>query len=174
MLIDSISKLINQQINREFFSAYLYLDMSAKAENAGFKGMAAWFMAKYHEENQHAMKMIRYLLDHGAQVELASIENPSSDYSDPLDMFEQTLIHEQSVTASILNLVDAAMSSKDHATYIFLQWFVTEQTEEEATVGDIIAQLKLVGGRGEGLFMLDKELGSVAATVMQPALAGTV
>jgi ferritin len=165
MIKPQIAEQINQQINREFFSAYFYLDMSAAAENTGFKGIAAWFQAKYLEENTHAMKMHRYLLDHGAAVVLAAIADPSGNYEGPLDMFEQTLKHEQGVTASINELVDAAMTEKDHATYIFLQWFVTEQTEEEATVGDIIAQLKLVGERGEGLYMIDKELGGLAVSM---------
>jgi ferritin len=163
MLKPNIAEQLNKQINREFFSAYFYLDMSAAAESAGFKGMAAWFMAKYQEENEHAMKIYRYMQDHGAQVILDTIADPSGKYDGPLDMFEMTLQHEQGVTASIIDLVDTAMSTKDHATYIFLQWFVTEQTEEEATVGDIIAQLKLVGERGEGLYMIDKELGILAA-----------
>ena len=163
MLKSHIAEQINKQINREFFSAYFYLDMSANAENTGFKGVASWFMAKYHEENEHAMKMYRYMLDHGAQVVLDTIDDPSGTYQGPLDMFEKTLQHEQGVTMAINDLVDTAMGAKDHATYIFLQWFVTEQTEEEATVNDIIDQLKLVGERGEGLYMIDKELSTLAA-----------
>jgi ferritin len=167
MIKNQIAEQINKQINREFFSAYLYLGMSVEAENTGFKGMAAWFLAKYREENEHAMKMYRYLLDHGAQVVLASIADPTEKYEGPLDMFEKTLLHEQGVTSSINDLVDAAMTAKDHATYIFLQWFVTEQTEEEATVSDIIAQLKLFGGRGEGLYMIDKEIRAIATSMNQ-------
>ena len=173
MLKPDIAEKINQQINREFFSAYLYMDMSAKAENAGFRGMSAWFMAKYREENEHAMKMYRYLLDHGTPVVLDAISNPSVEYHGPLNLFEQTLQHEQQVTVSIHELVDAVMTDRDHATYIFLQWFVTEQTEEEATVSDIIAQLKLVGERGEGLYMIDKELAGLATSMNQANLAGT-
>jgi len=170
MLQDSIARQLNAQINNEFFSAYLYLDMSAKAEQAGFKGMSAWFMGKYFEENQHALKIYHYVLDHGSDIEMSAIDNPGQDYQGPLDMFEQTLAHEQSVTAMINDLVDAAMTARDHATYAFLQWFVTEQTEEEATVNDIIAQLKLVGERGEGLFMIDREIASMA-TAMPQSLA---
>ena len=105
------------------------------------------------------------MLDHGAQVVLDTIANPSASYQGPLDMFEKTLQHEQGVTHAINDLVDTAMGAKDHATYIFLQWFVTEQTEEEATVNDIIDQLKLVGERGEGLYMIDKELNNLAANM---------
>lgn len=161
---DMIERL-NRQTNREFYSAYFYLSLSAAAEAAGFRGSASWFMAKYHEENQHAMKMYRYLMDQGARVELGALEDPSDSYGSLLEMFEKTLAHEQGVTAAINDLVDAALTAKDHATHIFLQWYVTEQIEEEATVSDIISQLKLVGERGEGLYMIDKELGALAAAM---------
>lgn len=161
---DMIERL-NRQMNREFYSAYFYLSLSAAAEDAGFKGSANWFMAKYEEETQHAMKMCRYLMDQGARVQLGALEDPSDGYAGLLDMFEKTLAHEQGVTAAINELVDAALTAKDHATHIFLQWYVTEQIEEEATVGDIINQLKLVGERGEGLYMIDKELNGLAAAM---------
>ncbi len=173
MLKPTITEQINAQLNREFFSAYFYLSLSAAAESAGFKGAAAWFMAKHREENQHAMKLYRYLQDHDAAVVLGAIADPSGEYAGLLDMFEQTLQHERGVTEAINDLVDAALTARDHATHIFLHWFVTEQTEEEATVSDIIAQLKLVGERGEGLYLIDKELADVAATMNQ-ALAAPV
>lgn len=168
MINAKLAKKINHQLNREFFSAYFYLSLSTAAEDKGFKGAAAWFMAKYKEETDHALKMQRYLLDHNMPVELAAIADPSGSYKNLLNMFEITLQHEQAVTESIHDLVGTALEEKDHATFIFLQWFVTEQTEEEATVNDIISQLKLVGERGEGLFMIDKELATLAATLHQP------
>lgn len=113
------------------------------------------------------MKLYRYLLDQGANVALLSIDEPPTTHDGLLDMFEKTLAHEQGVTASINDLVDAALGAKDHATHIFLQWFVTEQIEEEATVNDIIARLRLVGDRGEGLYMIDKELDGLASQMSQ-------
>jgi ferritin len=115
----------------------------------------------------HGLKMYRYLLDQDAQVSFRAIDAPPSESGGVLDMFELTLEHERSVTASINELVDAALSEKDHATNVFLQWFVTEQIEEEATVKDIIGRLRLVGDDGRGLFMLDSEMASLAAQVSQ-------
>ena len=163
MITTPIAEDLNTQLNREFFSAYFYLSLSAAAEAEGLKGAAAWFFAKHQEETAHAMKFYRYLLDQGAGVELRAIAEPPRMQGGLLDMFEQTLRHEQGVTAAINELVDAALSGKDHATHIFLQWFVTEQIEEESTVNDIIARLRLVGNRGEGLYMIDKELADLAA-----------
>jgi ferritin len=128
-------------------------------------------MAKYDEEMAHAMKLYRYLHDQGARVELDTVDKPPSEYLGVLDMFEKTLAHEQGVTASFNGLVDAALSEKDHATNIFLQWFVTEQIEEEATVNDIIGRVKLVGERGEGLYHIDNELAGVAKQLSQSAAA---
>jgi ferritin len=162
-----IAEQLNKQLNREFFSAYFYLSLSAAAQSEGLRGAAAWFHAKYEEETAHALKFYRYLLDQGADVTLPEIAAPPPKGAGLLEMFEKTLAHEQGVTAAVNDLVDAALSAKDHATHIFLQWFVTEQIEEEATVNDIIAQLRLVGPRGEGLYMIDKELAGLAAELTQ-------
>ena len=169
MITPKIAEQINAQLNRELFSSYFYLGLSAAAETAGFKGTAAWFFAKHEEENAHAMKFYRYLLDQGAEVELRAISQPPAGHDGQLDLFEKTLEHEQGVTAAINDLVDAALTAKDHATNIFLQWFVTEQIEEEATVNDIIVRLRLVGDRGEGLYMMDKELAGLAVEMTQTA-----
>ena len=174
MIKPQIAEQLNVQLNRELFSAYFYLNLCTAAESAGFKGAARWFMAKYREETEHAMKIYRYLLDHGAKVIMESIAKPHGEYDNLLAMFEATLQHEQSVTESINDLVDSALTLKDHATYIFLQWFVTEQTEEEATVNDVISQLKLVGLRGEGLYMIDKELAALAANLVPAEQTSTV
>ncbi len=117
------------------------------------------------------MKLYRYLLDQDAKVTLKAIAEPQAEYAGLLDMFEKTLAHEREVTAAVNDLVDAALTAKDHATNIFLHWFVTEQIEEEATVKDIIARLRLVGDRGEGLYLIDKELADSAARVTQAAIA---
>jgi len=171
MISNSMAERLNSQINKEFYSAYFYMSMSAHSETANLRGVAAWFMAKYEEEMTHAMKLYRYLHDQGARVVLEAVDKPPADYAGVLDMFEKTLAHEQEVTAAFNVLVDAALAERDHATNIFLQWFVTEQIEEEATVNDIIGRLKLVGEKGEGLFMIDNELAGIAARLSQQAAA---
>jgi len=171
VITDPIAEKLNTHLNREFFSSYFYLSLSAAAEARGFKGAAAWFLAKHEEEAAHAMKFYRYLLDQGAEVALAAIAEPPRKYEGVLDMFETTLGHEQGVTAAINELVDAALTAKDHATHIFLQWFVTEQIEEEATVMDVIDRLRLVGERGEGLYMIDRELAGLAAEATRAVAA---
>ena len=169
MISNTIAQKLNGQINKEFYSAYFYMSMSAHSQSENLRGVAAWFMAKYEEEMAHAMKLYRYLHDQGARVELEAVDKPPSEYAGVLDMFEKTLAHEQEVTAAFNQLVDAALSEKDHATNIFLHWFVTEQIEEEATVNDIIGRVKLVGERGEGLYLIDNELAGVAKQLAQSA-----
>jgi ferritin len=173
MISEAMRKRMNEQINRELYSAYLYLSLSAHSERANLKGTAAWFMAKHAEEMSHALKMYRYLLDQDAQVELTTVTAPPASPDGVMAMFEGTLAHEREVTAAINDLVDQALSEKDHATNIFLQWFVTEQIEEEATVNDIIGRLKLFGDKGQGLLMIDNELGAAAKTMGQGAGANT-
>jgi ferritin len=151
---------LNKQINKEIYSAYLYMSMSAYSQYTGLKGFANWFMVQYNEEMEHAMKIYTYVNDQGEQVKLMAIDEPPVEFDSPLDMFEKTLDHEKFITKSINELVDIAIAEKDHATVIFLQWFVTEQIEEEGNDNDIINQLKLVGDNGNGLIMLDRELGS--------------
>ncbi len=158
MLTPKMADALNEQINKEMYSAYLYMAMSAASESRGLKGFANWFMVQYEEEMSHAMKIYHYLLGQGADVMLKSIAEPPSDFKSPLDMFEKTLAHEQMVTKSINDLMDVAISEKDHATQIFLQWYVTEQIEEEANDHEIIDKLNLVGDSAQGLFMIDAEL----------------
>ncbi|MCG6859969.1 MAG: ferritin [Chromatiaceae bacterium] len=171
MISKAMAQRLNGQVNKEFYSAYFYMSMSAHSESENLKGIAAWFMAKYDEEMAHAMKIYRYLHDQGARVELDAVDKPPTTFAGVLDMFEKTLDHEREVTASFNELVDAALDERDHATNIFLQWFVTEQIEEEATVSDIIGRVKLVGERGEGLFMIDNELAGVAKQMSTTAAA---
>lgn len=165
MISTNMARHLNAQINKEMYSAYFYLALSAYAEAANLRGAAAWFMAKHKEETTHGLKMYRYLLDQDARVELGAVAAPPADVGGPLDMFERTLNHEREVTGAINELVDAALSEKDHATNIFLQWFVTEQIEEEATVKEILGRLRLVGDKGEGLFMIDNELAALAQQI---------
>jgi ferritin len=149
---------LNVQIGKEIYSGYLYLSISAQCEHQGLKGFANWFMVQYQEEMEHAMRLYQYILGQGGTVRLPAIAQPPDDFASPLEMFEKTLAHEQTVTQSINGLMDEAVQAKDHASQIFLQWFVTEQIEEEANPAEIISQLRLVGTDGNGLFMIDKEL----------------
>ncbi|MDY6930754.1 MAG: ferritin [Halobacteriota archaeon] len=159
MLSESMQEALNNQVNREIFSAYLYMSMSAHSTYIGLKGFANWFMVQYQEEMVHAMKLYDYINDQGGRVTLQVIEEPASEFESPLDMFEKTLKHEQYITESINEIVDLAIEEKDHATNIFMQWYVTEQIEEEGNDNEIISKLKLIGDDGNGLLMLDNELG---------------
>lgn len=165
MLSDKMLAELNEQINKEIYSAYLYMAMSAHSKDKGLNGFANWFMVQFHEEMYHAMKMYEYVQQQGGRVELKAIQQPPAEFESPLDMFTKTLEHEQFVTRSINNLMDIAIAEKDHATQIFLQWYVTEQVEEEDNDNEIINQLKMVEGHPHGLMMIDRELGSRAAHV---------
>ncbi|QLC50392.1 ferritin [Methanolobus zinderi] len=166
MISEKMTSALNEQINKEMYSAYLYMSMSAHCSNVGLDGFANWFMVQYQEEMTHAMKIYDYLNEQGEKVILEAIEKPPSEFGTVLEMFEATLKHEQFITRSIHELVDLANEEKDYATQIFLQWFVTEQIEEEGNDNEIIAKLKLVGNEGNGLFMLDREM--AARTFNEP------
>ena len=157
MLPEKVEKALNKQINAEFFSAYLYLSMSAYLHDISLTGFANWMRAQYEEEKFHAMKMYDYVLERGGKVKLKAIEAPKHKWDGIIDVFEDVLEHEQEITSKINDLMSLSIDEKDHATVNFLQWFVDEQVEEEATVSDMLAQLKLVEGKGSGLFMLDRE-----------------
>ena len=165
MLSEKMIDALNKQLNREIYSAYLYLSMSAYNAFRALKGFANWFTVQYQEEMTHAMKIYDYINDQGGRVKLMAVEQPPTEFGSPSEMFQKTLEHEKFVTKCINDLVDLAIREKDHATNIFLQWFVSEQIEEEANDNDIIAKLKLVGKEGNGLLMIDKEL---AARVFTP------
>jgi ferritin len=167
MISTDMAGSLNAQVNRELFSAYFYLALSAQAETANLKGTAAWFFAKYGEEMAHALKIYRYLVDQDADIRFSEIGSPPSSSEGTLHMFEQTLAHEREVTAAINDLVDKALAEKDHATGVFLQWFVTEQIEEEATVKDILGRLRRFGDEGQGLLMIDNELAVLAKQMGQ-------
>jgi ferritin len=166
MLSKKMAEALNAQVNREMYSAYLYMAMSAHADEKGLKGFANWFMVQYHEEMLHAMKMYEYIQRQGAQPRLLQIDQPPAEWASALDMFEKTLEHEQKVTAWINELMELAIAEKDHATRIFLQWYVTEQVEEEENDNDLIAQLRLIGDDKRGLMMLDRELAQRMTTVL--------
>jgi ferritin len=166
MLNKKMAQALNEQINREIYSAYLYMSMSANCNTAGLKGFANWFMVQFHEEMFHAMKMYEYVQRQGEEVKLKAIQEPPAVFKSSLDMFQQTLTHEQYITQSINDLMELAISKKDHASQIFLEWYITEQVEEEENDNDIIAQLKLIGDNIQGLMMLDRELAARATTVL--------
>ncbi|HLO25182.1 MAG TPA: ferritin [Geobacteraceae bacterium] len=151
---------LNTHLNLELYSAQLYLSMSSYANFIGLKGTATWFMVQYQEEMVHFMKFYGYINSRGEHVELGPLQAPPSEFVSFLDLFEKTLVHEQTITGCINDLIDLAVQEKDHATQIFLHWFVTEQIEEEENDREIIAKLKLIGDNGQGLLMLDNELGT--------------
>jgi ferritin len=158
MLSKKMAEKINEQVGNEMYSAYLYLAMSLKASEDGWKGFATWFMAQYHEEMHHAMKFIEYLQDQGAQVKLSPLKDPGRDFAGPKDMFEKTYKHEQFITKCIHELAELALAEKDHASYALLQWYVNEQVEEEKNDTEILDQLSKVGDNVGALFMLDAHL----------------
>jgi ferritin len=159
MISTTMRDAINKQINKELSSAYLYLAMSAEAEIKGYKGTAKWFQAQFQEEMGHAMKFKGYLLEQGAEVDLAAIAKPAVGFKTVLAMFEATLKHEKFITSSINALMDLAVKEKDYASQILLQWYITEQVEEEANDNEIIGMLKMAGTSTGALLMLDKQLG---------------
>ena len=159
MISSKMAKAINDQINRELYSAYLYLSMSAYFEDLSLKGFAGWFRVQYQEEVTHAMKFFDYLCEQGARMELQAIDKPPANFKSPLAVFEQSLKHEQFVTKNIYALVDLAIKEGDHATNSFLNWYVDEQVEEEANASEIVARIKLAGASQGALLYIDKELG---------------
>ncbi|MGQ9846740.1 MAG: ferritin [Bacteroidales bacterium] len=149
---------LNEQINAEFYSAYLYLSMSAWCERQNLKGFAHWLRVQYQEETDHALKFFDYVLERGGNVTLQKIETPDAQWNSIIDLFENVMKHEKHVTALINNLVQVSMDEKDFASNNMLQWFVNEQVEEEANTTEILEQLRLFDGKGAPLFMLDREL----------------
>lgn len=157
MLSEKMEKALNDQIQAEIYSAYLYLSMEAYFQSINLAGFASWMQVQYQEEMAHAMKFYGFINERGGRVILLAIDAPPDQWDSPLAAFETTLQHEQTVTARINDLVDVAIAERDHATNNFLQWFVAEQVEEEDSANGVIEQIKLFGDAG--LFMLDRELG---------------
>lgn len=159
MLSKKIEDAINKQINAELWSAYLYLSMSTHFANEGLPGFANWYEIQFKEEQEHAMKFMNYMVAKGNKVMLKPIEKVDTSWDSVLVAFEETLKHEKVVTALINDIVALARNEKDFATDNMLQWFVKEQVEEEDSVQVIIDALRLIDGKGYGIYMLDKELG---------------
>lgn len=158
MISDKMAKALNSQLNLELFSSYIYLAMAAYSQAQGFKGFANWFFKQTEEESEHGMKILDYLSEQDRAAELEAMEKPASRFESVRAAFEKALKHEQHVTASIHKLVEQADEEKDYATKAFLQWFVSEQVEEESNVREILDHLKLVEAAPHALFMLDREL----------------
>ena len=158
MLTEKMQKALNGQLNAELYSSYLYLSMNAYFKSINLDGFANWMHYQAQEELEHSMKFYDFIIQRGGNVQLQQIEAPPTEWSSPLGVFEATLDHEQKVTGLINDLVDIAHEERDHATNIFLQWFVSEQVEEEENVGGVLEQLKLMGDANGGLFMIDREL----------------
>jgi len=158
MLAKEMEKELNVQINKELYSAYYYVAMAAWAENKSLNGVANFFKVQAQEEMGHVQKFYSYLNERGGRVILEAIDKPPVEYKDVEDIFAFALKHEQYVTQRIHGLVDLAIKENDHATKTFLDWFVTEQVEEEASMDDILQKIKMVGASGQGLFMIDAQL----------------
>ena len=165
MLSNKMEAAINQQINAEMYSSYLYLSMATYFESISLGGFSNWMRQQAQEEMFHAMKMFDFVCERGSRVTLKAIDEPPSEWSSVLDVMENVLAHEQKVTGLINDLVNLALDERDHATNIFLQWFVSEQVEEEDTAGGLVDKLKLIGGDANGLFMLDTELATRVFTL---------
>jgi ferritin len=159
MISKTMEQALNKQVNREFYSAYLYLAMSAYFEAANMKGFAKWMRIQAKEEQSHALKMYDFILSRGGKPNLMDIEAPKAKWASAGKVFEEVYAHEQKVTAMIHGLVDLAIKEKDHASFEMLQWFVKEQVEEEEHASAILAQVMCVGDIAGHLFYLDHHLG---------------
>ncbi|MCK5825845.1 MAG: ferritin [Desulfuromusa sp.] len=158
MLSQKLIDAINEQIQFEYYSAFAYKAMQAYFEGEDLTGMANWMDIQFQEELSHAEKMFQFVCETGGKVEVMEIKAPNNKFDSVLEVFKETLKHEQEVTSRINKLMDLAQEEKNHTAQIFLQWFITEQIEEEANVSHIIAKLKRIGADGRGLMMIDQDL----------------
>jgi ferritin len=158
MISKTLETALSRQVNRELYSAYLYLSMSSYFESTNLKGFAKWMRVQAKEEQMHAMKIYDYVIARGGKVALQDIEAPKNKWASAGKVFEDSYAHEQKVTGMINGLVDLAMKEKDHATFEMLQWFVKEQVEEEEHASDILNQIRIIGDVPGHLFYLDHHL----------------
>jgi ferritin len=159
MISKTMLDAINEQIKNEFYSAYLYLSMSAYFQEKNLPGFAAWLRIQFQEEQVHALKLYDHVLDRGGQVDLRAIAQPPADWKTNLEAFQLVLEHEQHVTALINKLYETALAEKDYAAQVLLHWFIDEQVEEEKNATEIVEQLKLIDAHGTPVLMLDHRLG---------------
>ncbi len=168
MINEKLQAEFNEQINKEFFSEYLYLAMKVYFQEQNLQGFVNWFDVQVQEEHAHAMGMFDYLNERGGSIELKAIEKPVVEGNTPLEIFEQVLRHEEFVTSRINHLMDVAEEVKDRAALHFLDWYLKEQVEEESTVSGVLATLKLIGDDKKALLLLDKDLAT--RTFVQPVI----
>ena len=159
MISKKMAQEINAQINREFFSAFLYLAMANDALDKGFLGTYKWMSIQFKEEQEHALKFAKYVQDQGEKVVLSAMDAPQTEWKGILDMFQDALLHEKKVTAWINDLNSLAIAEKDYATQSMLRWFIDEQVEEEAQCNEAISALSMVGGSTGSLYMVDRHIG---------------
>jgi ferritin len=167
MLSEKLEKALNDQFHAELYSAYLYLSMAAYFKSVGLEGFAHWMSVQAQEELMHAMKFYAFIHQRGGRVILGPVEAPPSQWSSAEAVFNDVLAHEQKVTGRIHQLVETAHDDRDHATGIFLQWFVTEQVEEEESAHAVLQKLRYLDGAPGGLFMVDQELGRRPSASME-------
>ncbi len=158
MINKAMQDAMNEQVNKEFFSSYLYLSMAAYFEERNLAGFAHWMRIQEAEEREHAMKFYNFVLERGGKVTLKALQAPKTDWKSSLELFEEAAAHEAMITASINALYELAMKEKDYPALTMLQWFITEQVEEEKNAADIVANLKLIEDRGTAVLMLDHRL----------------
>ncbi len=158
MLSPKLQDALNKQINEEYYSSYLYQSMVAYMENLNLDGCAHWMRMQAEEEHLHAQKLFNYIIERSGRVELFAVKAPPLEWDSPLAAFKDALKHEQYMTNNINGLANLAQAEKDHATNNLMQWYVTEQVEEEANVDDIVKKLEMFGDTGQSLFMIDREL----------------
>ena len=169
MLKDEIQTALNEQIVAELYSGYLYLSMSAYFESLGLAGFASWMRVQAQEEASHVMMFFDFVNERRGRVKLGPIDGPPTEWESPLAVFEYGLLHEEKVSGLVGTLVDLAHKHSDHGTHNFLQWFVKEQVEEEASFDSVLQRLRLVGADGPGLFMIDREMAARTFTPPAPA-----
>ena len=170
MLNKKIEQAFNKQLNAEVYSAYLYWSMSAHFESLNLKGFANWMRVQALEEMTHAEKFFNFINERSGRVQLTGVEGPPTEWDSPLAVFEATYAHEVKVSGLINKLIDLAVAESDHASQVFLQWFVNEQVEEESSADAVVQRLKLAADAPGALFMIDQEL---AQRVFVPPAAGT-
>jgi ferritin len=158
MIKAKVESAINEQIKNEFYSAYVYLAMSAYCDSLSLPGFANWLRYQYQEEMAHGMRLFDFLLHREGRVKLLAIDKPKQDFGSTVELFEEVLAHEQMVTGMINDLYEIALGENDYPTQVEVQWFITEQVEEEKNAANILEQLKMVGDNKSALLMLDREL----------------
>lgn len=159
MVTKKMDVALNKQLNAELYSGYLYLSMAAYFEDTNLSGFANWMKVQFQEELSHGMKFYNYIIQRGAKVTLEEIEKPKGQWNSPVEVFQQVLSHEEKVSGLINDLVDLAIKEKDHATNNFLQWFVSEQVEEEESASEALNKVKLASESSHGFFLVDSEFG---------------